>query len=103
MLDPLYAAQTRPARFAKITLAAFMLCLLGTAAAVCIAMLLTKYGLLFGVVFIPLYSFCRIVESEDPRAFQLLGLWMRTKGKSISNRFFWGGYHAGSPFERRRY
>jgi type IV secretion system protein VirB3 len=88
--DSLMLAMTRPPVFAGIPLGAF--------AAVMSAGMLTfaaTNNFLWGlVVAVPLYLISRVVVIYDINAFNLVGLWLRTRFKQSifsTNRRYWGG------------
>lgn len=87
--DSLMLAMTRPPVFAGIPLGAMAFILV----AGCLAF--AGLGFLAGLaVAIPLYIISRIVVLYDINAFNLIGLWLRTRFKQnilSTNRKLWGG------------
>lgn len=47
-------------------------------------------NILWGLMFLPLHGICYLICLHDPRAFDLLVAWGRTKGQNlVQTRFYW--------------
>ncbi len=83
--DPLFAGVTRPAMAMGVTYAALLTNMLITVE----LFLLTK-NLLWLLVCVPIHGIFWIVCKNDPRFFDLLFLWGRTRGPGLlGNLRFW--------------
>ena len=83
--DPLFAGVTRPAMAMGVTYAALLTNMLVTVE----LFLLTK-NLLWLLICVPIHGIFWIVCKNDPRFFDLLFLWGRTRGPGLlGNLRFW--------------
>ena len=83
--DPLFAGVTRPAMAMGVTYAAFLTNMLITVE----LFLLTK-NLLWLLICVPIHGIFWMVCKNDPRFFDLLFLWGRTRGPGLlGNLRFW--------------
>ncbi len=93
--DPLYKAITRPPMMRIVpgveqlatTLTSFMITLF-------LSMMVFAIGqsLWYLLSFPAMYSLCIAVERKEPRAFRLIGLWLRTRfGSPLSSQIYWKG------------
>ncbi len=88
--DTLYRGITRPPMmrivFFELTLASFMISLAGGMLVFAI-----MQSLWYLAAFPLLFSLCIAVEMKEPRAFFLIGLWLRTTfGCALGPRLYWG-------------
>ncbi|MES2661806.1 MAG: VirB3 family type IV secretion system protein [Pseudomonadota bacterium] len=93
--DPLFVGATRPSLVWGVTYEAIIFCICA------VAVLFIGTGNPFLIVFyIPLHGACYLICLKDPRFFRLIGLWIITKGKSTSWRY-WGAATACPQFNTR--
>ena len=96
--DTLYLGLTRPATKFGVTLEALVFCIFVSG----MVFFLKQNPLYFAVV-VPLHGICFLVEKNEPRAFRLLLIWLRTAGAcSLVTKRYWGA-STRDPFPRRRY
>lgn len=81
--DPLFVGLTRPTMVLGVTYQAGLVNLMITV----IVFLYTKNPLHLAIA-VPIHAVCYGICAHDPRAFELLFLWARTKG-ACTNRFYW--------------
>ena len=87
--DPLFVGVTRPAMAMGVTYSALLINGIAT-----VEMFLLTRNLLWLLVFIPIHGMFLLVCKNEPRFFDLLLLWGRTRGPGLlSNVRFW---HANS-------
>lgn len=95
--NPLYAGLTRPITKAGITVEALVGCVVLTGGVHAWNGGNPLFLLSFGIF----YSFCLIVERNEPWRFRLLWLWIRGVGRStLPMMFYWRGI-SRSPFPPR--
>lgn len=85
-VDPLAVGLTRPAMKWGVPYPALMLNLMASVE----ALVWTK-SLLWMLICIPLHGICYLACQKEPRAFELLLLWLRTKANCVvATRGYWG-------------
>lgn len=82
--DPLFVGPTRPTVILGVPYEALIAEGLITSLA-----FMASGSLLYLLVFVPIHAVSYLVCKAEPRAFQLILLWLATKGKN-QNRAFWG-------------
>lgn len=83
--DPLFVGMTRPAMTMGVTFAALILNVMIT-----LEMFLVTKNLLWLLIFVPIHGMFWLVCKNEPRFFDLLFLWGRTRGPGIvGNVRFW--------------
>lgn len=92
--NPLFQGLTRPSMMLGIPLEAFMATIFAT------GILFLMGGLIYLLTFVPFYLTCRIVTAFEPRIFELVSLWLQTKG-SATTRSIWQ-CSSYSPFTQSR-
>ena len=96
-VDPLAVGLTRPAMRWGVPYPALMLNLIASVE----ALVWTK-NLLWVLICIPIHGICYLVCLKDPRSFELLVLWLRTKANSlVAARGYWRA-SSYSPLALRR-
>lgn len=93
--DPLFVGPTRPTLVWGVTYEALIANGLITA----IVFIAANNPLYLGVA-IPIHGVCYLICATDPRAFEMLMLWSRTKGRNINRRVWRASSY--SPLERFR-
>jgi type IV secretion system protein VirB3 len=84
-VDPLAVGLTRPAMRWGVPYPALMLNLIASVE----ALVWTK-NLLWVLICIPIHGICYLVCLKDPRSFELLVLWLRTKANAlVATRTYW--------------
>jgi type IV secretion system protein VirB3 len=84
-VDPLAVGLTRPAMRWGVPYPALMLNLMASVEA-----LVWTRNLLWVLICIPIHGICYLVCLKDPRSFELLALWLRTKGNGlVATRGYW--------------
>jgi type IV secretion system protein VirB3 len=84
-VDPLAVALTRPSTILGVPYEACVINLL-----VSVEALSLTENLLWFAMFIPVHGICYLITLNDPRAFELLVLWARTRlGTLIGTRGYW--------------
>lgn len=95
--DPLFVGLTRPTLVFGVTYEAVLLNAMFTA----IFFIYTKNPLHL-LVAAPIHAVCYAICLNDPRAFELIFLWGKTKGQCV-NRYFWkAASYAPSMFQKRK-
>lgn len=94
--DSLLVGATRPTFVGGITYEAIIFCGMISS----IIFLAANNVFLLPAVYIPLHAISYLICLKDPRAFRLMALWVNTKARSISMRF-WGAATA-SPWHNTR-
>lgn len=94
-IDPLYVGMTRPTLVWGVTFPAMLLNVMLTFVAFIGSNKITALA-----VFIPLHSISYLICATEPRQFELLGLWLKTKGKNLNKRFWLASSY--SPLEKFR-
>ncbi|WP_296948418.1 type IV secretion system protein VirB3 [uncultured Massilia sp.] len=89
-IDPLAVGLTRPAMKWGVPYPALMLNLIASVEA-----LVWTRSLLWMLICVPLHGICYLVCLKDPRAFELLLLWLRTKANCMVATL---GYWAASSY-----
>jgi type IV secretion system protein VirB3 len=85
---PLFVGATRPTMMWGVSYEALLACFMVT------AVVFIGSGSVFTlVVYIPMHAVSYLICMKDPRAFRLLGLWLQTKGRSVS-RHYWSASSA---------
>jgi type IV secretion system protein VirB3 len=83
--DTLAVALTRPTTKLGVPYSAIVINLL-----VCVEALSLTSNLLCLVMYVPLHGICYLITLNDPRAFELLLLWGRTKlATLLASRWYW--------------
>lgn len=96
-VDPLAVGLTRPAMRWGVPYPALMLNLIASVE----ALVWTK-NLLWMLICIPIHGICYLVCLKDPRSFELLILWLRTKANAlVATRGYWSA-SSYSPLALRR-
>lgn len=96
-IDPLAVGLTRPAMKWGVPYPALMLNLI-----VSVEALVWTKSLLWMLVCIPIHGICYLVCLKDPRSFELLLLWLRTKANClVATRGYWSA-SSYSPLAMRR-
>ena len=96
-VDPLAVGLTRPAMRWGVPYPALMLNLVASVE----ALVWTK-SLLWMLICIPIHGICYLVCLKDPRSFELLVLWLRTKANGlVATRGYWFA-SSYSPLALRR-
>lgn len=81
--DPLFVGATRPPMMWGVSYEAFIVCFMVS------AIIFIGTNSVFTLpLYIPMHAICYLVCMKDPRAFRLLFLCMKTKGRS-SSRHYW--------------
>lgn len=83
-VDPLFVGVTRPTMIAGVPYEALIVNGLITSVA-----FMGTGSLLYLLVFVPLHAVSYLLCKAEPRMFELLFLWVKTKGKCL-NRGYWG-------------
>ena len=84
-VDTLAVGLTRPSTVLGVPYGAVVLNLL-----VAVEALSLTNNLLWLLMFIPVHGICYLITLNDPRTFELLGLWARTTlGTLITSRWYW--------------
>lgn len=94
-IDTLYVGMTRPTLVAGVTLPAFLLNVMVTG----VVFIGTK-NIFYIPICIPIHAIAYLICKSEPRTFELLNLWTKTKGRNM-NRQFWSS-SSYSPLERFR-
>lgn len=106
-VDPLAVALTRPSTILGVPYEACMVNIL-----VSVEALSLTENLLWLLICIPVHGICYLITLNDPRSFELLLLWARTKlGTLIATRWYWRASTYGplsfrerfGPFKRWRF
>lgn len=85
-VDPLAVALTRPSTILGVPYEACLINLLASVE----ALSLTE-NLLWLMLCVPVHGICYLITLDDPRSFELLLLYARTKlGTMIASRWYWG-------------
>lgn len=85
IVDPLAVALTRPSTKWGVTYPALVVNLV-----VSVEALVMTRSLLWALICVPIHAICYLVCLSDPRAFELLLLWMRTTlNNLIQTRNYW--------------
>lgn len=96
-VDPLAVGLTRPAMRWGVPYPALMLNLI-----VSVEALVWTRNILWALVCIPIHGVFYLVCLKDPRSFELLGLWLRTKANAlVATRGHWSA-SSYSPLAMRR-
>jgi type IV secretion system protein VirB3 len=96
-VDPLAVGLTRPAMRWGVPYPALMLNLIASVE----ALVWTK-NLLWVLICVPIHGICYLVCLKDPRSFELLVLWLRTKANGLlATRGYWSA-SSYSPLAPRR-
>src|SRR4051794_31155127 len=82
--DPLFRGMTRPAMYMGTTLEAFLVNIVFAALVVS----WMKNGFYLFIIGIPIHLVCVAICRFDERAFEILFLWMNTKGRCLATRFW---------------
>jgi len=93
-VDALYVGPTRPTTIAGVTWPAVVLNVILT-----IEVFIWTRNLLWLLIFIPIHGVCYLICLHDPRTFELLGLWGKTKGQSVFNNLRYWRAATYSPLE----
>lgn len=100
LADPLFVGLTRPTMIGGVTFQGIMLNMMITTG----VFMVTKNPLHLGVA-LPIHAVFYGICAHDPRAFELLGLWFRTKFDNQLSRWFRPYWKASSytplPFKER--
>jgi type IV secretion system protein VirB3 len=98
-VDPLAVALTRPSTILGVPYEACVINLL-----VSVEALSLTENLLWLLMCIPVHSICYLITLNDPRSFELLMLWARTKlGTLIGSRWYWSASSYSPLTFRERY
>jgi type IV secretion system protein VirB3 len=92
VIDPLYLAVTRPAMAFGVTYAALLV-----NAVVTVELFLVTQNLLCLLVSVPIHGIFMLLCMSEPRFFDLLLLWGRTRGAAISRNLRLMGASTYSP------
>ncbi len=85
-VDPVFVAVTRPPLKGGVTYSAFLFNVLLT-----VELFLVTHNLLWLLAFVPLHGICWLLCLQEPRYFDLLILWGRTRGPGLlGNARRWG-------------
>lgn len=83
--DPVFVAVTRPAMRWGVTYSALLAC-----GIVAVESFLVTRNLLWLLVYVPMHGLCYLLCLREPRIFDLLVLWGRTRGPGLlANAQFW--------------
>ena len=94
--DPLFVGLTRPAMIAGVTYEALVMNLMVTM----IVFIIAKQPVWLAL-FAPIHAVCCAICALDARAFQLLGLWARTKGAARTRALWHASAYSPLSFARR--
>lgn len=94
--DPLFVGATRPSLVMGVTYEAIIICV----SIVGMLFLATNNPFLL-LFYIPMHGGCYLICLKDPRFFRFLLLWIGTKAKSISWRY-WGAATASPLVSTRK-
>lgn len=83
-IDPLFVGVTRPTMVGGVPYEALIVNGLITSVA-----FMGTGSLLYLLTFVPLHAISYLLCKAEPRMFELLFLWIKTKGKCL-NRGYWG-------------
>jgi len=98
-VDPLAVALTRPSTILGVPYEACVINLL-----VSVEALSLTENLLWLLMCIPVHGICYLITLNDPRSFELLMLWARTKlGTLIGSRCYWSASSYSPLTFRERY
>ena len=101
LADPLFVGLTRPTMIAGVTYQAVIMNLTISAS----ALVLTKNPLYLGIA-LPIHAVFYAICAHDPRAFELLTLWLRTNGANMLShtvRTYWkASTYSPLPFTSRK-
>ena len=93
--DTLFVGCTRPTMVAGVTFPAFIANAMLTA-----IVFLGANNLLYIGVCIPIHAIAYLICANEPRSFELLNLWSKTKGRNLNRRIWQSSSY--SPFEAFR-
>lgn len=101
LADPLFVGLTRPTMVGGVTYQAAIINMVASTS----ALVLTKNPLHLAIA-IPIHAVFYAICARDPRAFELLQLWLQTKGWNLITRWFRSYWKASSysplPFKIRK-
>ena len=97
LVDPLFVGVTRPPMKGGVTYAAFILNFF-----VVVEAFLISHNLLVLLLFLPLHGVCWLLCLNEPRFFELLLLWGRTRGAGLLANARARGANSYSPQSLRR-
>jgi type IV secretion system protein VirB3 len=84
-VDTLFVGPTRPAMLWGVTWQAFVINTMVT-----MEFFIWTQNLLWLLLFVPLHAICYLVCMNDPRTFELLAQWGKTKGRAFAGNFrYW--------------
>ena len=95
--DTVFRGLTRPAMYAGTTLEAFVVNMVISSVAVS----MMKNGLYMFIVGVPVHLVCVAICKYDDRAFEILYIWMRTKGSCLSAGFWKAASYSPLPHIKR--
>lgn len=90
IVDPLFVGPTRPTTIGGVTLSAFMLNMI-----IVVEFFVITRNLLWLALFIPVHGIFYLICANDPRTFDLMTMWIQTKGANFrglniyGNKRFW--------------
>jgi type IV secretion system protein VirB3 len=93
--DTLFVGCTRPTLVGGVTFPAFIANAMLTA-----IVFLGANNLLYIGVCIPIHAIAYLICANEPRAFELLNLWSKTKGRNLNRRIWQSSSY--SPLEKFR-
>ena len=82
-LDPLFVGPTRPKLIAGVPYEAIIFNGLTTS-----VVFMGSGNLLYIAVCLPIHAVCYLICQSEPRMFELIFLWTKTKGKNINKRIW---------------
>lgn len=94
-IDTLYVGMTRPTTVLGVTLPAFLINVMVTG----IVFIGTK-NIFYLPICVPIHGIAYLIVKSEPRMFELLNLWTKTKGRNMNRRFWLSSSY--SPLERFR-
>jgi type IV secretion system protein VirB3 len=98
-VDPLAVALTRPSTILGVPYEACMINIL-----VSVEALSLTENLMWLLMCVPVHGVCYLITLNDPRSFELLLLWARTKlGTLIATRWYWNASSYGPLYFRERF
>lgn len=96
--DPLFRGITRPAMWAGTTFEAFIVNVVISSVVISVM----KNGLYMFIVGIPIHLVCVAICKYDERAFELLFVWIQTKGSCLASAFWKASSYSPLPYIKRK-
>ena len=96
--DPLFRGITRPAMWAGTTFEAFIVNVVVSSVVISVM----KNGLYLFVVGLPIHLVCVAICRYDERAFEVLFVWIQTKGSCLASAFWKASSYSPLSYIKRK-